>query len=155
MSCSLWMYFRKMCFLLWLLFVSSGLTECLRLCARLEQVQPERQNRKEKSHRVCTHVAWFELCVTLGKAKLFLEDKIWEKELLEVVSVYNYFLSCDRLQMHRIKSKDADVVESINQVTFLTNRFSKLISLSTSTMFVLGMSESISNFLEFFVSQPF
>ena len=34
------------------------LTKCLKLCARLEQVQPKRQNRKEKSRRVYMHPCW-------------------------------------------------------------------------------------------------
>ena len=46
----------------------------------------------------------------------------------------------------RDKIKGAGVVGNINRVTFLTNRFSKLISLPTSTM---GTSESVSYFLEF------
>ena len=31
------------------------LTKCLRPCVRQEQVQPKRQNRKEKGRRVYTH----------------------------------------------------------------------------------------------------
>ena len=49
----------------------------------------------------------------------------------------------------RDKIKCADVVESINHVTFLTNRFLRLISLPTSTVFVSRTSESVSYFLEF------
>ena len=47
------------------------------------------------------------------------------------------------------KIKSADVVGGINQGNFLTNGFLKLISLSTSTIFVSGTSESVSYFLEF------
>ena len=47
------------------------------------------------------------------------------------------------------KIKGADVVGSINHVTFLTNRFLKQISLPTSTIFVLGTSESVYYFLDF------
>ena len=36
--------------------------------------------------------------------------------------------------------EDADIVVSTNHVTFLTNRFSRLISLPTSTIFVSGTS---------------
>ena len=39
------------------------------------------------------------------------------------------------------KIKGVDVVVSTNHVTFLTNRFSRLISLPTSTIFVLGTSD--------------
>ena len=49
----------------------------------------------------------------------------------------------------RNKIEDADVVGSINHVTFLTNRFSRLISLPTSTIFDSERSESVSYFLEF------
>ena len=38
------------------------------------------------------------------------------------------------------KIKVADVVVSANHMTFLTNRFSRLISLPTSTIFVSGTS---------------
>ena len=48
----------------------------------------------------------------------------------------------------RNKIKGADVVGSINHVTFLTNRFPKVISLPLSTIFVSGTSESVSCFLE-------
>ena len=44
------------------------------------------------------------------------------------------------------KIKGADIVESINHMTFQTNRFSRLISLQTSTIFVSGTSESVSYF---------
>ena len=47
------------------------------------------------------------------------------------------------------KIKGTDVVVSTNHVIFLTYRFKKLISLLTSTIFVLGTSESVSYFLEF------
>ena len=40
----------------------------------------------------------------------------------------------------RDKIKVVDVVESTNYMTFLTNRFPRLISLPTSTVFVSGTS---------------
>ena len=49
----------------------------------------------------------------------------------------------------RDKIMGADVVGSINPVTFLANRFSKLISLWTSTIFISGTNESVSYFQEF------
>ena len=49
----------------------------------------------------------------------------------------------------RDKIKSVDVVGSINHVTFMTNKFPKLISLPISTIFVSGASESVSYFLEF------
>ena len=47
------------------------------------------------------------------------------------------------------KIKGADVVGSRNHVTSLTNKFPKLISLPTSTIFVSGTSKSVFYFLEF------
>ena len=47
------------------------------------------------------------------------------------------------------KIKGADIVQSINHMTFLTNRFLRLISLPISTIFVFRTSESVSYFLEF------
>ena len=49
----------------------------------------------------------------------------------------------------RDKIKGADVVGSVNHVTSLTNRFPKLFSLPTSTIFVSETSDSGSYFLEF------
>ena len=47
------------------------------------------------------------------------------------------------------KIKGVDEVGSINHVTFLTIRFSKPISLPTSTIFVLETSDSVPYLLEF------
>ena len=49
----------------------------------------------------------------------------------------------------RDKIHGADVIGSINHVIFLINRFSRLVSLPTSAIFVLGTRESVSHFLEF------
>ena len=78
-----------------------------------------------------------------GKAKLSLEVK--RQESVSYCKSWEYMAN----PYHVIGSKCADVVESINHVTFLTNRFSRLISLPTSTIFVSGTSESVSYFLEF------
>ena len=51
----------------------------------------------------------------------------------------------------RDKIKGASLVGSINHLTFLTNRFSKLISLLTFTIFVSGASKSVSYFQEKFL----
>ena len=48
----------------------------------------------------------------------------------------------------RDKIKGADVVGSINHMTFQTNRFPKPTSLPTSTISVSATSESIPHFLE-------
>ena len=40
----------------------------------------------------------------------------------------------------RDKIKGADIIVNTNHVTFMTNRFQKLISLPTSTIFVSGTS---------------
>ena len=59
-----------------------------------------------------------------------------------IVSKHTVYFAWDKI-------KGADVVRSINHETFLTNRFSKLISLLTSTIFVSVISESVSYFLEY------
>ena len=65
-------------------------------------------------------------------------------------------LGCKRtIYFARNKIKGTDIVRSTNNVTSLTNRFPKLISLPTSTVFVSGKSESGFYFLDFFVSRPF
>ena len=53
------------------------------------------------------------------------------------------------------KIKGADIVGNTNHMTSLTNRLPKLISLPTSTIFVLGTSELGFYFQGFFVSRPF
>ena len=54
--------------------------------------------------------------------------------------IYRKFLSSNRLQNRGKKIKVAEVVVSTNHVTFLTNRFPRLISLPTSAIFVSGTS---------------
>ena len=48
-----------------------------------------------------------------------------------------------------------DVVKSINHVTSLTNRFSKLIILPTSTIFVSGTMNQYPVFKNILATQPF
>ena len=69
---------------------------------------------------------------------LSLEVTMQESEFLEDESIYRQSLSCSWLQMRGIKV--ADIVVSTNHVTFLTNRFPRLISLLTSAIFVSGTS---------------
>ena len=57
---------------------------------------------------------------------------------MEDESIYKQSLSCSRLQM--CGTKAANVVVSTNLAIFLTNRFPRLISLPTSTVFVSGTS---------------
>ena len=71
---------------------------------------------------------------------LSLEVTMEKNEFLEDESIYRQSLSCNQLQMRGKKIKVADVVVSTNHVTFLTNRFPRLISLSTSAIFVSGTS---------------
>ena len=63
-----------------------------------------------------------------------------ESEFLKDEIIYRQSLICSRLQMRDIKIKGSDVVVSTNHVTFLTNRFPRLINLSTSVIFVSGTS---------------
>ena len=63
-----------------------------------------------------------------------------KNECLGDESIYKQSLLCSRLQMCRTKIKVADVVVSTNHVTFLTNRFPRLISLPMLAIFVSGTS---------------
>ena len=60
------MYFRKTCFSPTLVvYLFWDLTKCLKLCARLEQVQPKsRTGKKKVAEYIRTHDACIELCVT-------------------------------------------------------------------------------------------
>ena len=75
---------------------------------------------KSKYVRVCC------LLVKMG------ENEFLGNEYIEAILVMRSALNV------RDKIKVADVVLSTNHVTFLTNRFPRLISLPTSTIFVLG-----------------
>ena len=81
---------------------------------------------------------------------------MWESELLEVesniINPFHVVGTKHTVYLARDKIKGADVVGSINHVTFLTNRFSKLISLQMSTIFVSGRNESVSYFQELYTA---
>ena len=147
------------------------LTKCLRLCANWNKSSGKgRTGKKNVAVYICTHVTCIEPCATsrqgqnVRKRVLSLEVKMWEKECCLLKS------KCERMgywkswvyianpchvvgSKHTVyfaynKIKGADVVESTNHVTFLTNGFSRRISLPTSTIFVSGTSESVSCFVE-------
>ena len=64
-----------------------------------------------------------------------VNGNVKEDEFLEDESIYRQSLSCARLQVRGTKINVADVVVSTNHLTFLTNRFGRLISLPTSAIF--------------------
>ena len=131
------------------------LTKCLRLCSRLEQVQPRRQNRKEKDRRVYSHPCYVYWAVyhKLAKPSCLSKSKCkrmsYWKSRVYIANPCHVIGSKHTVYCARDKIKGADVVGCINHVTFLTNRFSRLMSLPMSTIFVSGTSESVSYFLEF------
>ena len=127
------------------------LRKYLRLCARLEQVQLKRQNRKEKiAEYIRTHVTCIELCVTSWQSwKSKCKRVSYRKSWVYMAYPCHVIGSKHTVYFARDKINGADVVGSINHVTLLTNRFSKLISLPTSTIFVLRTSESVFYFFEF------
>ena len=132
-----------------------GLTKCLRPCARLEQVQTKRQKRKEKGRRVYTHpcYVYWTACHLLAKPSCLWKSNCkrmsYWKTTVYMANPCHVIGSKRTVYFAQDKLKGADVVESINNMTFLTNSFSRLISLPTSTIFVSGTSESVSYFLEF------
>ena len=84
-------------------------------------------------------------CLWASKCK---KANYW-KSRVYIVNHCHVIVSKHTLYFARDKIKGADVVGSINHVTSLTNRFSKLISLPASTIFVSESSKSVSYFLEF------
>ena len=132
------------------------LMKCLRLCTRLEHVQPKRQKEKEKvAEYIRTHVACIELCVTSWQSQATSGSQNARERVLSLEKVtasrdYTWltFILWSSPNA-RDKIHGADVIGSINHVIFLINRFSRLVSLPTSAIFVLGTRESVSHFLEF------
>ena len=70
------------------------------------------------------------------------------KCLTTIVKTCHVIGSENNVYFSQDKIIGADVVGSINHETSLTNRFLKLISLLTSTIFFSVTSESVSYFLE-------
>ena len=131
------------------------LTKCLMPCARLKQVQPKRQNRKEKGCRVYTHTCYvyWAVCHKLAKPSCLWKSKCkrmsYWKSRVYMANPCHVISTKHTVYFAQDKIKGTDVVGRINYTTFLTNRFSKLINLPTFTIFVLGTSESVLYFLEF------
>ena len=131
------------------------LTEYLRLGAKLEQVLSKKQNRKEKGRRVYTDpcCVYWAVFHQLGKPSCLWKSKckrmsFW-KSWVYIIVPCHVVGSKHTVKFAWDKIKCTDIVDIINHVTFLTNRFSRLISLPTSTIFVSETSESVSYFLEF------
>ena len=122
--------------------------------------------RRKKSHTVHMAIVCFWSCVSLAGIRNVRENEscLWKlkckrasywKFRVYIVKPCHVIGSKNTVYFAQDKIKGADVVGSINLVTFLTNRFPKLISLPTSTIFVSGTSESGSYFRNFLVSRPF
>ena len=120
---------------------------------------------RKRSQCIHTHVTHIELCLTNWQGKAVSGSRNEEKE--SAVSGNQNVRECvlgKREYMEAIlvmysspnmrdKIKGADVVVSKNHVTFLTNRFSRLISLLTSTIFVWG-SNGITAILKYSSVNP-
>ena len=114
-----------------------------------------RTGKKKVAEYIRTHVACIELCVTSWQSQGVSGSpnvRQWITASREYIWLTLVMRSAPNV---RDKVKGADVVLSTNHVIFLTNRFSKQISLPTSTIFVSGTCESVFYFLEFFISLPF
>ena len=143
------MYFRKACFLPCWSFVSFEIWRNVWGCVRdwNKSSRKDRSGKKRVVAYIRTHVMCIELCVTSLQSQNVRELVIGSREYMAnpchvIGSKHTVYFAWDKI-------KGVDVVRSINHVTFLTNRFSKLISLPTTTIFVSGTSESVSYFLEF------
>ena len=143
------MYFRKTYFLPCWSFVSFGIWRNVRGYVRdwNKSSWKGRTGKKKVAEYIRTPVTCIELCVTSWQSQAVSgsqnvrERVIGSREYIWLIQTHFYFA--------RDNIKSADVVGSINHVTFLINRFSRLISLLTPTIFVSGTSELVSYFLEF------
>ena len=144
------MYFRKTCFLPCKSFVSLGDGWNVWGCVQdwKKSIQKGRTGKKKVAEYIYTHVTCIELYITCWQSQAISESQ----NVREGVTA-----SCEYIWLIFVmwlapnvwdKIKVMDVVRSTNHVIFLINRFSRLISLPMSTIFVLGTSDSGSHFLE-------
>ena len=145
------MYFRKTCFLPCWSFVSFGIWRNVWACGQdwNKSSRKGRTRKKKVAEYICTHVACIELYVTSWPSQAISRSqnvREWVTASREYIWLTLVMWSAPNV---RDKMKGANLVASINHVTFLTSRFSKLISLPTPAIVVLGTSESVFYFLEF------
>ena len=143
------MYFRKTCFLPCWSFVSFEIWRNVWGCARdwNKSNRKGRTGKKKVEEYIRTHIACIELCVTSWQSQAVSGSqnvREWVIVSREYIWLILIMWSAPNV---RDKIKGADVVVSTNHLIFLTNRFSKLISLPTST-FVSRTSESVCYFPE-------
>ena len=150
------MYFRKTCFRPCWSFVSFGIWRNVWGCVQ-DWNKPNRKGitgKKKVAEYIRTYVACIELCVTSWQSQAISGSQkvreggrereccLWKskgkREGTVIVSREYIWLILVMWSAPnaRDKIKVADVFECINHVTFLTNRFSRLVSLPTSVIFV-------------------
>ena len=142
MSCRLSLYFRKTCFLPCWSFVSFGIWwnvwGCV--CDWNKSSRKGRTGKKKIAEYICPHVTCTELNVTswqnqaVSRYQNVSHWKLWVYK----INPCHVIDSKHIVYLAQYKIKGVNVVGSINHVTFLTNRFMKLISLLTSTIFISG-----------------
>ena len=144
------MFLRKTRFLPCWSFVSFGIWLNVWGCARdwNKSSRKGRTGKEKVADYIRTHVACIELCVTSWQSQVVSGSQ----SVREWVIVRRKYI-CQILVMWsapnaRDELKGAVVAESINYVTFLTNRCSRLINIPPFTIFVSGTSESVSYILE-------
>ena len=140
-----------MCFLPYWSFVSFGIWWNVWGCAQDWNMSSRigRTGKKKVAEYICTHVACIEMCVTSWQSQAVSgSQNVRERVIVsrEYIWLILVMWSAPNVQD---KIKGAEVVESINHVTFLANQFLKLIILTMFIIFVSGTSKSISYFLEF------
>ena len=110
-----------------------------------------KQERKRSMNVYALMLRVLSCVLQSGKVKLFLEVEMKKESAVSGSQNVREGVTASREYIWAIlviwsapnardKIKDADVVASTNHVTFQINRFSRLISLSTSTIFVSGTS---------------
>ena len=143
-----------MCFLPCWSFVSFGIWRNIWGRARdwNKSSQKGRTGKKKKrvTEYIRTHVMCIELCFTSWQKPSYHWKSKRKRMSYWKSRVYMANPCQTRCLFCVWQNQRSNIVESINYVTFLNNRFLRLISLPTSTIFVSGTSESVSYFLEFF-----
>ena len=144
MSCRLLMYFRKTCFLPCWSFVPFGIWWNIWGCARdwNKSNRKGRTGEKKVAEYILTHVVCIVLCVTIWQSQAVSGSQNVRQRVTASRECIWLTLVMRSAPNARDKIKGADVVVSINHVTFL-------IGLPTSTIFVSRTSESVSYLLEF------
>ena len=124
------------------------------------RLSADKQNIRKNSHTIHTPIVCFWSYVSLADIQNVRENEscLWQSKWKRVSNWKSWVYIVKPCQVigskHTVyfvqdKIKGADIVGGINRVTSPTNRFSKIISLPTSIIFVSRTSESVSYFVEF------